>query len=292
VAFVYWVGQDVPLAAAVTNNAGVPANATTVTLTVTNPDLTTQTPAVTNQGTGSYAAVVSAVSQVGVYLYRWTASGTGFNWVSEGQFQTRGSAIELIVDMASVKAHLNMPLADTSQDDELQGFMLAMEPIIEDINGYIVPKTTVEYFDGANMTICVSRQPLISVTSIYEYYGLSQFLLTEQPLGAQANAFGFTVDQLTGQIMRRTFGGQAARFAIGEKNVKVTYVSGLNSVPFNVRLGCLELLRHNWQLTQQAGRRKFGRAAEDGEPHIPIGFAVPDRVVEMLAPGRRPPGIA
>ncbi|MFC0438759.1 hypothetical protein [Kutzneria buriramensis] len=290
-AYIFFQGQDVPLAASVVNDSGTPANATTVTLTVTNPDGTTQTPAVSNQGTGSYTAVVPAVAQTGVYLYRWTATGSGFSWASEGQFQTRASAIELMVDLPSVKAHLNMPLNDTSQDDELQGFILAAEPIVEDLVGTVMPKTYVEYFNGASETVVLSHQPVISIQSVYEYYGLSAFLLTEQPLGAQMNAFAFTVDYTTGQLLRRTFGGQAARFAIGDKNIKVSYTAGLTTVAYNIRLGTLELLRHWWQLTQQ-GRRPTRGGGDGGDGHVPTGFAVPDRVVELLQPQRRPPGVA
>jgi hypothetical protein len=290
-AYVYFLGQDVPLATTVLNDAGVPATAATVTLLVTNPDGTTQTPAVTSQGSGSYAAVVPAVAQVGVYLYRWTATGSGFSWASEGQFQTRASAIELMVDLPSVKAHLNMPLNDTSQDDELQGFLLAAEPIIEDITGTVVPKVYTEFFDGAGETISLAHQPVISIQSAHEYYGLSAFLLTEQPLGTQMNAFAFTVDYTTGQVTRRTFGGQAARFAIGSKNVQFVYTAGLASVPFNIRLGTLELIRHWWQQTQQGGRPKRG-GGDSSDGHVSMGFAVPDRVVELLQPHRRPPGCA
>lgn len=294
-AFVWYLGQDVPLAFNVVNDSGVPANATTVTVTVTNPDATTQTPAPSNIGLGAYTFTVPAVSQAGTYLVRVVASGTGFTWTWETQFQVTGSGLEQVVDLPSVKAHLNFnnPL-DTSQDDELRGFILAATPIVRDIVGPILPEAHTQFFSGGVRTIVPDFLPLISIQSVTEYYGLSAFLLTEQQLGGQMNAFAFTVDYQTGEVTRRTFGGQAAMFAIGDKNIKMLYTAGRTDIPYNVRLGALELIRHNWQLTQQGGRGRMRHSMAGGgdEMTVPIGFAVPDRVVELLAPHRRPPGIA
>lgn len=295
-ALVYLIGQDVPVSFTVLNDAGVATNATTVTVTVTAPDATTQTPTATQTGgTGSYTATVPAVTQAGMWLVRVVATGTGFQWAYEDQFEVAAQGIEQVVDLASVKAHLNIPATNMNSDDELRGFIRAAGPLIRDITGPILPETHTEYFNGGVSTISLSWQPLISVTSVTEYYGLSTFTLTEQPLGAQMNAFAYTVDYTTGQLTRRTFGGQAAMFAIGEKNIKVVYLAGLTAgtVPWNVRLGCLELIRHLWQMTQQGGRPKWGGAGVDADAErVPIGFAVPDRVIELLAPNRRPPGIA
>lgn len=292
-AFVFYLGQDVPIAVGVVNNSGVPTNATTVVATVTNPDGTVQTPAVVNSSTGTYQAVVPAAAQTGTYLVRWVASGS-FTFVSESQFQVQPSAVEQVVDIASVKAHLNLNLNDVSQDAELLGFILAATPIIRDIIGPILPETHTQFFNGGVGTISLPWQPVMSIQSATEYYGLSAFLLTEQPLGSQMNAFAFTVDYVTGQLTRRTFGGQAALFAVGDKNVKVSWTAGRPDVPYNVRLGALELIRHNWQMTQQGGRGRMRSSVGGGgdEMSVPIGFAVPDRVVEMLAPHRRPPGVA
>jgi hypothetical protein len=149
-------------------------------------------------------------------------------------------------------------------------------------------------FDGGVPTLSPDWLPLVSVQSCTEYYGLSGFALTEQPLGTQMNAFAFTVDYQSGQIQRRTFGGAPAQFAVGSKNVKLVYTAGrLGSIPYTIRLGALELIRHLFQQTQQGGRPKFGNAAMDGDAFsTPMGFALPDRVIELWAPFRRAPGIA
>ncbi|MDH6123440.1 hypothetical protein [Kitasatospora sp. GP82] len=293
-ALIYFTGQDVGLTATVLTDIGQPATgALAVVLTVTDPTGQITTPAAGPQGGGTYAAVVPAVAAPGVWLYRWTATGPGTGWVSEGQFQVRGMGLEQIVDIASVRAHLNIPQTTQTSDDELQGFILAAGELAKDVCGPFVPEQHTQTFDGGTGTVVPDWHPVLSVQSVVEYYGLYGFALTEQPLGSQMNAFSYTVDYQTGEITRRTFGAQAAVFALGSKNIRITYTAGRTTVPWSVRLGSLELIRHLWQMTQQGGRPRFGGAAMDGgETHIPMGFALPDRVLELWAPYRRAPGIA
>ncbi|AEW94598.1 MULTISPECIES: hypothetical protein [Streptomycetaceae] len=292
----YYVGQDVGVTTPgpVLDDTGSAATGTlTVTLTVTDPTGAVTMPAVSSTGGGTYAAVVPSVATAGIWLYRWTATGTGVGWASEGQFTVRPMGVEQLVDLESVKKHLNMPLNSQAQDDELQGYILMAADQARDVCGPWLPEQHTQFFDGGVNTIVPDWLPLASIQSATEYYGLSAFPLTEQQLGSQMNAFAYTVDYSTGQITRRTFGGQAAMFAIGAKNVKIVYTAGRpGSVPYTVRLGALELIRHMWQMTQQGGRPKFGGSAMEGDTAVPTGFALPDRVVELWAPYRRPPGIA
>jgi hypothetical protein len=233
------------------------------------------------------------VSKAGVWLVRWTATGTGVGWVLEDQFQVRPMGVEQLVDLAATKAHLNINPTDTRQDAELQGFILAAADLARNHCGAFLPEQHTQWFTGGVSTLMPDWLPIATVQSVTEYYGLSAFPLSEQPLGGQMNAFAFTVDYATGQITRRTFGGQAAMFAIGDKNIKVVYTSGTGIVPYGVRLGTLELIRHLWQLTQQGGRPKFGASGYDADVGpIPAGFALPNRVLELWAGNRRPPGIA
>jgi hypothetical protein len=290
---IYYLGQDVALAVTVLDDNGNPAYGSPTVLTVTAPDGTVTTPATVSTGVGTYTAIVPSVALAGVYVYRWTATNTGLNFASEGQFQVRPSGAEQIVDLASVKAHLNMPANSTANDYELQGFILAATEQARDHCGPVIPEQHTQWFDGGRQTLSLDWLPLASVQSVTEYYGLAAFPITEQPLGSQTNAFAFTADYSTGQLTRRTFGGQAALWAIGQKNIRVVYTAGLaGQISYTVRLGALELIRHLWQLTQQGGRPRIGGSALDGDVHVPTGFALPDRVIELWAPKRRPPGIA
>lgn len=289
---IYYVGQDVALTVKPTDDSGNPLTGLQgVSVAVTSPSGSASTPTVSGPVSGAYTAVVSGVSVPGVWLVRWSATG----WSYETQFQVRPLGAETLVDLASVKAHLNIPPNDNRQDDELQGFILAAGDIARNHCGPFLPETHTQYFDGGHAKVMPDFTPVSSVLSITEYYGLSAYPLTEQNLGAQMDAFAFTVDYTTGEITRRTFGGEAAVFAFGSKNVKVVYTAGRGgSVPWTVRLGVLELIRHLWQMTQQGGGRpKFnGSAYDGGEAMVPTGFAIPGRVLELWQPFYRGPGIA
>ena len=289
----YYVGQDVGVTTPgpVLDDSGNAATGSlSVTLTVTDPNGVVTTPTTSSLGGGSYTAVVPAVATAGNWLYRWQATGTNVGWTSEGQFTVRQQGIEQFIDLLSVKKHLNISPSVTTNDDELQGYILMAAEQAKDVCGPFLAEQHTQFFDGGGNTIQPDWLPLASIQSVTEYYGLSAFPLTEQPLGSQMNAFAFTVDYLTGQITRRTFGGQPAMFAIGAKNVKVVYTAGrAGQIPYTVRLGALELIRHLWTMTQQQSRHR--RDSEFGES-VPTGFALPDRVVELWSPYRRPPGIA
>lgn len=292
---IYVPGQDVALTTTVISDAGIPATGTlAVTLTVTDPTGAITTPSNMQVGGGVYAAVVPSVAAPGIWLYRWTATGTGVSWADEGQFQVRSTGVQQIVDLASVKAHLNMNPADSSQDAELMGFILAAGDVARRVLGPVLAEQHTQAFDGGTATIVMDWLPLMSIQSVTEYYGQSAFPLTEQPLGSQTNTFAYTVDYTTGQITRRTFGGEGAIFALGTKNIVVAYTAGrAGHVGWAVRLGTLELIRHLWQLTQQGGRPRWGGAALDSETGtVPTGFAVPQRVLDLWQGDQREPGFA
>ncbi|MFG2722711.1 hypothetical protein ACGFW5_31095 [Streptomyces sp. NPDC048416] len=292
---IYYTGQDIGLTTTVVDDTGaVPGGELSVALTVTDPAGTVTQPATADAGSGRYTAVVPAAAVSGVWLYRWTATGTGTGFVDEGQFSVRPLGVEQLVDLASVKAHLNMNPTDTRQDDELQGFILAAADLARDVVGPVLPEQHTEWHNGGVVALSLDWKPVTSVQSVTEYVAASTWVLTEQPLGTSTDAYGYTVDLDRGQIVRRATGG-AVCFPHGVKNVKVVYTAGRSgSVPWSVRLGTLELIRHLWQLTQQGGRTRFGGSTLDGADSgiVPIGFALPQRVIELWAPYRRGPGIA
>lgn len=299
---VFFQNQDVPLAWAPVDDQGnaISGGSVTVTATVTDPSGAVTTPSVSQPVSGTFNAVAESVSAAGVWMVAWLATGANGNAVTVQaaygeQFQVQAGGIQQIIDLASVKDYLRIPLTDTTRDNALMGFIYATSEVARDYCGPFLAEQHTQYFDGGYAKIVPDWLPLLSVQSVTEYYGLSAFSITEQPLGTQQNAFGFTADYTTGELTRRTFGGEAAYWARGAKNVKMVYTSGRSGpLSWAVRLGALEMIRHLFQLTQQGGRSKFGGNALDGAdgPAVPTGFAVPQRVVELWASERRPPGIA
>lgn len=194
-----------------------------------------------------------------------------------------------IVSLADVKYHLNK--TDNDDDTELQFFIDAATPVIENIAGPVLPQTKTEYFNGGVSQISVNWLPIVSVTSVTETYGQTNYTLTEISLGSSNSNFAFTVDYSTGRIVRRSFNAEAL-FPVGTNNVKVAYVAGRATIPANVRLATLMLIQHLWSTSQL--NRGGGRPSLGGDDSFMsgAGFAVPNRVRELLQPSPRVPGVA
>lgn len=259
----YDVGDSVALSWAL-------GSAGTVVLTVTAPDGTTSTPAVS--GSSTYTATVSA-AQAGRYTARWVSTGATVA-AHVDVFDVWPTDPRLIISLDDAKAALN--ITTTTHDDELRLYVAACTDVIEDIAGPVLRRTLVETFDGAGDSLPLSARAL-SVTSVTED-------------GVTLAASDYVLNAGTG-VVTRVAGTTPLLWSPGCQNVTVTYVAGASSVPPHVVLAARELLRHLYAQGQQGSRPAFGSSEAD-MASTPSGFAVPLRVLELLAPRRAVPGLA
>ena len=70
----------------------------------------------------------------------------------------------------------------------------------------------------------------------------------------------------------------------------MTVSVGSATIPANVKLAARELVRFWWQQGRQANIPAFGEAPDTSS--VPMGFAVPKRVYELLEPNKRLAGFA
>lgn len=105
---------------------GVLTNAT-VSLRVTAPDGTTITPTITRTATGVYDAAYFTASQLRIWDYVWTVSGT-VNDLVHGQF-TVGVARPSYVELDTLRSHIGVQ--DTSRDALLDQALRAASRGIE-----------------------------------------------------------------------------------------------------------------------------------------------------------------
>lgn len=201
-----------------------------------------------------------------------------------------------IISLADAYAELNVTNPDGSDDVELQGFIDAITRVIENIVGPVVPRPIVETYPGGNSTIILRSYPVQSVTSVTEYTP-SATVLNAEPLGTSSyTASGYRLEPDIGRLTR-TSGGLPTLFCpvwsgtSGE--VQVSYVAGQSSVPKNIRLGALELLRLHWQ-PQQSGNWP-GEEPDNtdfGAGTMILGFFVPNKVMDLLKPDQVAPKVA
>jgi hypothetical protein len=257
----YVLGQRARLRTTVTDEAGAATDATTV-LTVTAPDGTITTPAVTHDGTGVYHADVT-FTQVGDWLRVWSTSGTVVS-TDVDQIHVIAPALR-IVGLAEVKEHGN--ITSTSSDRELLDFIGTAQQMIEHEVGPVVPQTVTETVYAGAPTLLLSQIPVIAVQSVTEY-------------GATVDPSAYNVDLDAGTITRAD---GRCWVATSLQPLTWTYRAGRSPIPEALRWAGKELTIHLWRSTQaQRGGRGRGEA-----PDTAAAFGLPNRVADALVPYAR-----
>jgi len=248
----YELGDLVPLSVSVTDSTGVAANATTVVVTIVQPDGTSVGPYTpTNATTGSYVYTFTP-TLVGHHTYRFQATGTNASNYA-GAFNVLPS-VAPIVTLDEIKAHLS--LVGSYDDAELAAFLATAIPVVESIVGPITPRTIVgEGHAAGSVQITTNYRPIISVESITEMVGQQQRTLTLQPVGYATDNYGYSIDSYTrGLITRRGTGSLAYNFGmighgsgLGVNTVLISYTAGRTNPPENVRFMVKELVKYMWR---------------------------------------------
>jgi hypothetical protein len=196
-----------------------------------------------------------------------------------------------------VKDHLRIPDSDHTKDARLIRLLDGSTPVVEFYAGNIlVRQYESERYDGGTPFISLRHRPVLSVESVVEYRGPIPYVLTQVPTPDLGTIYSYSF-QPSGRIVRRTVGGGITPFPPGLDQVYVSYTAGYTSTPANVREAVLELMRVNFQQTEQGGRPSFGSGGYGRDEEVEggtvyMGFFVPGRVREMLAPNKRRPSVA
>lgn len=298
--------------ASITDAAGNAVNLTGASVKFVARSLTAVAPyinataTITNASTGavSYTPTATDTANAGTFMVSWvvtTSGGSVLTYPTDGyqelvieeNLTTPGGA--RLVSLTDVKDHLRIPSTDRTHDARLMRMIDAITPVVEGVTGPIVQRVYQnETYDGGSWFISLRHRPVISVQSVVEYRGPIAYTLTQVPTPDLGTIYSYMFEP-PGRLVRRTVGGGITPFPPGADQVFVTYTAGWASVPNNVREGCLELIRVNYQYTQQGGRPSWGSAGGDGDNFAQmqiLGFYVPNRVRELLAPNRRHPSVA
>lgn len=264
----------VPLTVDIKDSSGTAANAGAVALTITLPDGTTTSPAVSNPSTGRYQVDYITV-QAGRHGVRWVATGANASAYTDA-FDVAEASPPLIVSLRDAKQQLNLPLTSTTHDEELRGFIAATTDAVEFLIGPVVVRSYTERVDGDRPMIVLSHTPVVSVTSITPVLtGGTTYLSSE-----------VDVDADTGVVQLLTGGW----FTGGPWGV--TYKAGRSVIRGGVRLASLIIIQHMWR-TQRGGQSTVrARSGDDYTEPIPgLGYSIPNRAMELLQRFRRAPEV-
>ena len=279
-------------------------------LSASMPLTLTGTAAITAPALGEVAYTFSAADTAvaGQYMANWrvtfpdgavmTFPTVGYLSVAvEENLTTAGG--QQLVSLPDVKEYLAIDADDRSRDAKLIRFLEACRPLIENITGPIIPTVFEEWHTGGQTFITLRRRPsralgtspVLDLIACSEYRGPIEYPLKIVPDPAHGDLYSVHLDPRACTITRRTSGGGVMAFPAQPEGVRVTYRAGQLTVPANVYEATLELVRVNYQTTQQVGRGR--RTVTDEQDTGPaLGFFMPRRVRELLGPNQRAPGIA
>lgn len=257
------LGDTVPLGLEVRDAADALTTPAAIVLAITQPDGTTAagtTPATATTGIYTYAFVPT---QAGRHSVRWTTTGPATAYTD--MFDVSEAAPPLIVGLAEAKAYLN--IEDDDGDEELRAFIEGVTEVVENGDGNdfrgvgpVVRRTVTAtiYPNGS----CVASLPYTEVLSLTSAVDVGT--------GVTVSLTGYTFDQ---GVLRPAYGAD-----LPLRPWTITYVVGRPSLPANIRLGALEILKLAWN--SQRG---------NGEPPA---FLVPYRAQAWLGGYELGPSIA
>lgn len=258
----------------------------TAVLTVTGPDGSTTSPTVTISGSTAGASIPATL--VGSYLLVWTIQGAISDAVQD-QFSVVAAGLDL-VDLAYIRDELNIAATDLTKNAKLRRWSKSATFVVENITGPLLPAPRVDVFDGGASFVILPYRWVKAITSIVETRGVTNYTLTEQPLGTSINGFGYTWDRNTNKIIRRAMGAESI-FPPGPNVIAVTYTLGMQSIPEDIQHAAAELVKHWYRKSEVPFRGAFSAQPADDVGMASVGnYLVPNAVMELLEPWRKRPG--
>ncbi|MGW0795188.1 head-tail connector protein [Streptomyces sp. NPDC002692] len=182
-----------------------------------------------------------------------------------------------LLTLAEAKEQLDID--GTGQDTELQVYVDALTATIERHVGPVEIRTVTEVVDG-RAALVLTQVPAVSLTSL-------------TPLMTAGLAVGTGEVFLDGDsgVVRRLDG---AVFTGGPW--RAVYEAGRGDVPATINLAARILLQHLWRTQYGASRGLSGIGGGDDfnvtEAVPGWGYAIPNRVLQLLEPYKVPAGVA
>lgn len=197
-----------------------------------------------------------------------------------------------LLSLAEAKSALGLPAANPDLDTTVASYVTAVSRVLDENCGPLVQRTiSAELYSGERRpAIRLRNMPAASITSCTEYQGTTAVVLTVETIGTDP-AEACILDSSTGLLYRRS-GGLDADWYPGRNNITVTYTAGryanTAAVDARVKRAAGMLLRHLWAIDKGSGNMMFGEV----EIPIPMGYAIPNRVREMLSDFWLTPAVA
>lgn len=184
-----------------------------------------------------------------------------------------------LLTLAEAKAQLDIDT--TAHDTELQAYVDGVTMAIEAHVGPVENRSVTEVHEipACGVQMLVLRQtPAVSLTSVVP-------VLTN---GTTYTVASLDLDGATG-VVRRIDGGRLYG------PLRWVYVAGRGSVPATINLAARVMVQHLWRTQYGASRGGAGIGGGEDfsvtEPVAGWGYAIPNRVLQLLEPYKMPPAV-
>ncbi|MGW4876543.1 head-tail connector protein [Streptomyces sp. NPDC004262] len=175
-----------------------------------------------------------------------------------------------IVTLAEAKKQLRIAEDDTSDDDELQGYVDAITGVVEDHKKEIIEPREIR----EDLDLCGRRRfrlwkvPVISLVSIATFDGSVTW-----------DVANMRPDPETGLV--RVLSGTPP-----SGGVEVVYQAGYTTIPDRYKRGALVILQHTWETQRGKGGPVRGGVIGPEEIHSKFFFSIPRKALEWLGAPR------
>lgn len=170
-----------------------------------------------------------------------------------------------VITLAEAKEHLILEAGTT--DAKVQRVLDAAERAVAEKCGPLTSVATTERVNGGGTGLVVKATPMVSLTSV-------------TPVGGSAYDVTQMSTDLAAGVIEWTSG---AHFTTGRYDV--VYQAGRSSLPEDLRLGILELVRHKWDTQRGGGTRPGPRTSDSFNNFMPgAAYTFPFSVMELIGP--------
>lgn len=179
------------------------------------------------------------------------------------------------------EAKAQLDITGTSHDDELQVFVEGITKALEAHVGPVENRSVTETHEvpSCGVQLLVLHQvPAVSLTSVTAVLAS----------GTGYNLASLDLDGPTGTV-RRLDGGRLYG------PLRITYTAGRGAVPATINLAARIMVQHMWRTQYGAARGLSNIGGGDDfavtEPIVGWGYAIPNRVLQLLEPYKLPPAV-
>jgi len=177
-----------------------------------------------------------------------------------------------ILSLSEAKQSLNIDVPDF--DDELADYIAAAQECVDFLCGPSEATTVTETIRNNGQQLLLRTAPVLSLTSV-----------TGQQYGA------YVVGNLFLRKEAGIVGVSYGKPLLYNDWYTVVYSAGRASTPASIKQGVKIILAHQWR-TRRGGNLRPNLAGADDVSQVPgLGYAIPNRALQILDPYLRGPGI-